>query len=164
MKGYTCLFDDEDFELSEKCRIYITRNGKYNNIRVGRSLFSRIIMKVEDPNLQVDHINGNPLDNRKCNLRVVDKYYNSLNRALSPKNKVGYTGIFAKKNAHNSYIFYCNIYFKKVKYSNIFYDLKDAIIWRKMMENRYFGEFTRPNDKSIYDIIDDFYKLQISVN
>ena len=40
----------------------------------------RIIMDVTDPLLEVDHKNHNTLDNRKSNLRVVDKSTNKLNR------------------------------------------------------------------------------------
>lgn len=46
----------------------------------------RLILGVTDPSLIVDHINGNGLDNRKKNLRVVDVKTNVQNRQRS---KVG---------------------------------------------------------------------------
>lgn len=39
----------------------------------------RMLMGAISPDQIVDHINGNTLDNRICNLRVVTKYQNSLN-------------------------------------------------------------------------------------
>lgn len=45
----------------------------------------------------VDHINGNGLDNRRCNLRVVDRSTNSRNSKLSEANTSGYTGVHLDK-------------------------------------------------------------------
>lgn len=46
----------------------------------------------------IDHINGNTLDNRKCNLRVVDKSIQSLNRII--KNTTGVRGVSKDKKGY----------------------------------------------------------------
>ena len=75
------LVDDEDREMLEamgKWRIsdsgYCIKSVATKTIRM-----HRIIMNPPD-NMQVDHINGNRLDNRRCNLRIVTHQQNAFNR------------------------------------------------------------------------------------
>lgn len=44
-------------------------------------------------NFVIDHINRNKFDNRKCNLRVITKKANVLNRDLRKENTSGYAGV-----------------------------------------------------------------------
>lgn len=43
--------------------------------------------------LQSDHINGNTLDNRRCNLQAVDRSVNCANRGKPKNNTSGYKGV-----------------------------------------------------------------------
>jgi hypothetical protein len=80
-EDYDKHFKDKTFSL---CKGYVLRNN------VG---IHRIIMDiVENKELQVDHINHDTLDNRRCNLRVVTPQQNAMNKEVYKNNQSGYTG------------------------------------------------------------------------
>jgi DNA polymerase II large subunit len=106
-KEYTVLVDIEDFEriLEYKRSVYVceyyTKNAKtpYANVRIygpngSRIQLSKFILGNCREGLEVDHINRQPLDNRKQNLRLVDHHTNCLNRNYNNKqSKSGIKGV-----------------------------------------------------------------------
>ena len=78
----------------------------YRRIRLGKSKklqahrLAWFLHFGKDPYpYEIDHINGNRLDNRIANLRLVDKSQNQLNRPkLNKNNSTGYRGVYAYKN------------------------------------------------------------------
>lgn len=102
-KGQYALVDDEDFERLNSHAWYASfqsSNGKYfaESHTCGRELASptrkmhRILTNAPQ-GMEVDHINGNSLDNRKSNLRVCSKSENMRNRDTPVHNKCGYKGV-----------------------------------------------------------------------
>ena len=100
-QGKVALVDDEDFEylnqfkwciLNGRNKLYATRNLSINKKFVKSILMHRIIMNT-DKDLVVDHLNGNTLDNRKCNLRNCTHGENLRNQKISIKNTSGYKGV-----------------------------------------------------------------------
>jgi hypothetical protein len=71
-------------------KIYASRGsyetGKFRELKLHRFLLG-------EPALEVDHINGDSLDNRLCNLRLVTRAQNCKNRLISKNNKSGYKGV-----------------------------------------------------------------------
>lgn len=55
----------------------------------------------EWPDGQIDHINGNGLDNRICNLRIVDTQGNQKNRVVAVNSTSGFTGVVKDKRTGN---------------------------------------------------------------
>lgn len=95
---YTVLLDDRDFEElgSYKWRIYRVRGGApyvraYINENDRVQALHTMIMKPPRGKV-VDHINHNPLDNRRSNLRIVTPHQNNLNSVRS-KETTPYVGV-----------------------------------------------------------------------
>jgi hypothetical protein len=64
------------------------RVNKYKKIRMHRE-----IMGVVDPKIQVDHKNGDTLDNRRENLRIATSAQNNANHRMHKSNKSGFKGV-----------------------------------------------------------------------
>lgn len=58
-----------------------------------RWLISRLVMGIDDPAVLVDHINGDPLDNRRCNLRLCNYSQNAANKRRLTTNTSGFKGV-----------------------------------------------------------------------
>lgn len=94
-KGYVALVDEEDFERVSALKWQANVNGSYVRaiyIRWKfRTYMHHFVLGVNRETLngmEVDHINGNPLDNRKANLRIVTHAENMAN-SVSARNRVG---------------------------------------------------------------------------
>jgi hypothetical protein len=57
-----------------------------------KEFLHRLLMNPP-PGMQVDHINGNRLDNRRCNLRLCTTTQNGQNKGLSRANTSGIRGV-----------------------------------------------------------------------
>ena len=87
----------------------------------------------------VDHINRNPLDNRRSNLRLCIYSENACNSGIQKNNTSGVTGVYydkiydrwMAKIGHDGKLIHLGFFDKK----------KDAIKARKSAEKRYFGRF-----------------------
>ena len=73
------------------------RDSKYYQPRLHRELLKAPYGK------EVDHINGNKLDNRKENLRIVSRFENSLNQVCHRKAEEGHCFLGVKRGK-NSWI------------------------------------------------------------
>ncbi|WP_092000094.1 HNH endonuclease [Polaromonas sp. OV174] len=84
------LIDEADMHLFDGIKLwpFKNRNATYA-FSSGRIAAHRLIMGVTDRSLVVDHINGDGLDNRRGNLRVVTVSVNSKNRRVSRSKTAG---------------------------------------------------------------------------
>jgi hypothetical protein len=86
-RGLTTMVSPEDAHLLER-RWVATPHTRYSS-RVmagdGRSTrhLGRAVLQLSDPGLWADHISGDPLDNRRSNLRPATPSQNAYNRRLN---------------------------------------------------------------------------------
>src|SRR5690606_9127745 len=89
--GRFTLMDPEDYHLVRDFAWYARRTGRPDARRSiyvhGRrngskeyAYMHRLILGITDPRVKVDHINRDPLDNRRANLRVATQAENTFNR------------------------------------------------------------------------------------
>lgn len=155
-KGLFALVDDEDFDFLNQWKWHAHEGGEglFYAIRTewikggkGKSIhhrMHRVIMKVSDRSILVDHRNGNGLDNQKLNLRKCTHEQNESNRrGLNSNNTSGYRGVHFNKKMQRwqSAIWKKN----KITYIGIFDTKEEAALAynKKAIELR--GEFAKLN-------------------
>lgn len=135
------LCDIEDWEDLKNCYWieqygYAVSTKDYECIR-----FHREVMNIDDPKIQVDHINGNRLDNRKVNLRLCTNQENSRNKYRNSNNTSGYNGVYFDKERmkwrgtiqHNG---------KSIKSPKRYNTPEEAYKWYIEKSNELFGDYS----------------------
>ena len=145
--GQFALVDDEDYDGLSKfkwCahregpRIYALRGvgvrGSYKIIRMHRQ-----IMNAPE-GMVVDHVDGNPLNNQKSNLRICTQAQNNMNRrGPKPSSKNRFRGVhfFKRTGAWTAQI---GVNRKKI-HLGYFATENDAAKAYSEANKKYFGEF-----------------------
>jgi|SRR3989304_2549035 len=86
-KGETALIDDDDYAELTKIKWWVSSRGYIKGLVDGQHTYlHRHLMKLcKGDKKIVDHINGNPLDNRKSNLRICTNSENIKSGLLNNK-------------------------------------------------------------------------------
>ena len=101
VNGRTVQIDEEDWDRIKDYHFRITprsyvalRTIQKGNAKRREIPLHRFILGVEDnPEIMVDHIDRNPLNNRKNNLRICTASQNQMNRSRKCKKTSKYRGV-----------------------------------------------------------------------
>lgn len=148
------LIDNEDYRLISKykwCAVnnhnytYYALSGCWNKQtkKVKQIRMHRLIMGITDPKIQIDHINGNGLDNRKKNLRVCNNSQNHMNQEKRKFCSSRFKGVYWYKLLNK---WRARIYMngKSKDLGHFDNEIEAAKVYNEAAI-RYFGEFAKLN-------------------
>lgn len=137
------LLDDEDYDrvIKEKYSLSVTYDDTIHNFYVAftskpTGSTSRLLHRylLNPPKeMTIDHINRNPLDNRKCNLRVCTQFINNQNQSHNTSGKVGVS--YCKRD--KMYKAYIRVKRKQISLG-MYKNFEDAVKARIKAERKYF--------------------------
>lgn len=134
--------DDEDADLLNEIQaVHLKTASKFFTLH--RAIGERVGIDVWDKSVKVDHIDGNPLNNHRSNLRAATGAQNRQNSAKMSHNKSGYKGVGQYKGSRK---FRATITaFNKREYIGSYDTAEEAArAWDKRAIELH-GEFARTN-------------------
>ena len=146
-KGKVTIVDDDDFDALSKFEWYCSHNYAVRDDwnggnRIGIRMH-RVIMNCPK-GMVVDHINNNPLDNRKVNLRICTQSENMKNMKVHVNNKSGYRGVSYSKE-RKKFCAYISVE-NKTKGLGRFDTAKEAAEAYNKAAIEHYGEFANVNE------------------
>jgi hypothetical protein len=150
-QGKIALVDDEDFKMLNKYKwiadrvdkkFYAARNGLNKNkghVRMHRQIMNFPI------GFEIDHVDGNSLNNQRANLRVCTSSQNKCNAGKQINNTTGYLGVcFYKRDGNFQADITLN---KKTHFLGRFTTAIDAAKVYDIAAKKYHGKFAKTNFK-----------------
>lgn len=137
--GNFTIVDDDVFQWASKYKWHFHINGYAVNNRNKR--LHRFIMNAPDK-MDIDHINGNKLDNRRKNLRLCSRRENLRNQKMHKDNRSGYKGVTYHQNMWRARI--C-VNYKRIELG-CYKKIEDAVKAYNEAAIKYHGKFARLNE------------------
>lgn len=124
-------------------RQYNRDTGKYHFIYLHRLIMG--LKSGENPRLQIDHIDGDTLNNCKSNLRFCGSHLNCINSKFRINNTSGYKGVTPRKLKTKT-VYYATIRNNyKVQYIGSFNTPEQAAKAYDLTARYLYGKFARCN-------------------
>jgi hypothetical protein len=134
--GQFALVDDADYERVTKHRWHLTVGGY---VASGPNVYMHRLVLKASKGQGIDHVNGDPRDNRRRNLRLCNQSQNAANRGVSKANTSGFKGVSKKGNGWKAQIRFRY----KDFYLGTFRSKKGAALAYREASRSLFGSFSR---------------------
>ena len=123
--------------MKKRYKILYVGEGKYQTEH--KYVWEQEYGEVPD-GMEIDHINGDTMDNRLENLRLATHQQNQRNRKGANKNNksTGARNVYLQTSGNYMVLFTMN---KQNKYFGTYEDLELADFIAQEVRNKYFGEF-----------------------
>ena len=143
--GQSFIFDEEDLELVKRHRWFICNGYPVMRLPDGRQEKLTRMMFGLDKNdrRRIDHINRDPSDERRCNLRISEQRENIRNTKLRSDNRSGYKGVYYRVD-RGKYSASIKVDGRKIYLGNYLIP-EDAARAYDEAARFYFGEFACVN-------------------
>lgn len=136
------VIDTTDIEKINRYKWSLTKGHIATKDKNNKTIYlHRYLLDVTDKNVIVDHIDGNPLNNKRNNLRIGTQELNARNHGICSTNTSGVTGVTWDKQRSKwaAQIVYKN----KNHHLGRFNDFDDAVKARKDAEIKFYGDWRR---------------------
>ncbi len=143
-QGRIAIVDAADYESLSQWKWCVSKGYAIRND--GKTSLSMHRQILGFPESHVDHINGDPLDNRRINLRLATCAENNRNKKKHSNNSSGVIGVSWDKNKWRAQVHVDG----RNKYLGRYTDIFRAMMSVDMSKLRYHGDFARPNLPQTY--------------
>lgn len=147
-RGKFALVDDCDFdELSKHRWFFATAGYAWRTLKIsecphsyGKLLYMHRSILNAQKGQEVDHINGDKLDNRRDNIRIASSRQNKLNKPKPRHNTSGVRGVNWNKGRRR-WVARISVAVGQSKTIGYFRDKAAACAARSAAETKHYGEF-----------------------
>lgn len=151
-KGKFATVDDEDYNFLNQWKWHYQNAGYacraewigiINGIEKSKCILMHRIILNTPSDKHTDHINGNRLDNRRCNLRICNRKENQRNQLKQKNTSSKYKGVYWDKTKNK---WFAGIKInRKTKYLGRWKNEEQAAWAYNKAAKKYFGEFAKLN-------------------
>jgi hypothetical protein len=148
-KGKYAIVDDADYNFLMQWRWFFNDKGKYGGYAVRsvtidkKTRNTQMHRELMNPpkGMEVDHKNGDRLDNRRSNLRVCTHAQNCANRRMREDNKSGFRGVHQGRG-RNTWTAQIRLHNKQYFIGNYKTKIEASRAYQKAAK-KLFGDFVR---------------------
>lgn len=147
-QGKVAVIDDADYEIIKKYSWNCGKAGYVVTEKNGKSIYMHRLLLSAPNNFEVDHVDGDKLNNRRSNLRICTRQQNERNKPKTHGLTSRYKGVSWITKRHK----WCaQIHINRRPIFLGYYDgEEDAAIAYNLAAEKLYGEFARLNSVAAY--------------